>query len=630
MIIKQESFVCTPSPGIIVLESHEDFKELPYKIIHDHDLLLVNDPYKYINEGYHIIPTDDLDSLYLLIEESIENEEYEDILNEDYGLLQVLQEKVGSYYNKDYMYEILRTILSDRTEWSEINREKNKIERYESKIGKAGYNSGRYYLKNGRKELSIPGMVMAIRQEMKKDPSFRNTVIRDINLYTGNTANRNGDKAGMIIGSTMKDVNAIKKTVEMLGVEDAINTKHLTQQYRAFKDKNIRKEGILNLRNPMKNKAKTDKQTEYLANKEQLKNIETNKQNRQEYEKAVNSYDRNKARQIQNQMDHFMKTTPTSPEEEYHVLRTRDSFQNKIKPGVKYLNSKVDNKHLKSKQRLFYNYLKKNIGEPTDGNSNFDVFSPGYSSIKKLEDYRKNKKREIDRNKKGNVPDNEDIMFTLDPKKRKQLIIKKRDNEMDQAGYSQIDKNKAHNLQNILDQIEEEKEEKLEQLRDKYGWKDIHGDPEKTDEFIAAKNKIIDEYKAKIKDPMEKLDEIKSRYKKPKDNNTIPKEAPKPEESPKEQVLTIPEKKKRGFLNLTDKDKSHLKTVGKVAAVGAGVGPAYLLARKIASLKKVQNKYVRKMLLLPPAKRSLMQRAVDKIKVLIQKLAQRLQQIKRR
>lgn len=116
MIIKQDSFVCTHPPGIIVLESHEDFKELLYKIIHDHDLLLVNDPYKYINEGYHIIPTDDLDSLYLLIEESIEDEEYEDILNEDYGLLQVLQEKVGSYYNKDYMYEILRTILSDRTE----------------------------------------------------------------------------------------------------------------------------------------------------------------------------------------------------------------------------------------------------------------------------------------------------------------------------------------------------------------------------------------------------------------------------------------------------------------------------------------------------------------------------------
>lgn len=69
-----------PPPCIITLESHEDFKELPYKIIHDHDLLLVNDPYKYINECYHIIPTDDLDSLYMLIEESIEKEEYEDIL----------------------------------------------------------------------------------------------------------------------------------------------------------------------------------------------------------------------------------------------------------------------------------------------------------------------------------------------------------------------------------------------------------------------------------------------------------------------------------------------------------------------------------------------------------------------
>lgn len=531
MIVRQGPFTCTSSQGIITLESHEDFKELPYKIIHDHDLLLVNDPYKYINEDYHIIPTDGLDSLYMLIEESIEKEEYEDILNEDYGVLQILQEKVGNYYNKDYMYEILRTILSDRTEWSEINREKNKIERHESKIGKAGYNSGRYYLKNGRKELSIPGMVMAIRQEMKKDPSFRRTVIRDINLYTGKTTNGNGDKAKMIIGTTMKDVNSIKKTVEMLGVEDAIDTKYLTQQYRAFKDKNIRKEGILKLRNPMRNKAKTDKQTEYLANKEQLKNIETNKQNRQEYEKAVNTYDRNKARQIQNQMDYFMKTNPTSPEEEYHVLRTRDSFQNKIKPGVEYKNRKMDEKDLQSKRRLFRNYLKKNIGEPTDEDPLFDKFEPGSDSIEKLNSLRKEQQRELDHYKKSQNPDS----------------IKK---------------------------IEDENKES----------KEI--------------------------------------------NTTIPKEeAPKPEEPSKEQTVNKPEEK--GFLNLTDKDKSHLKSIGKVAAVGAGVG-SYLLARKIASLKKVQNKYVRKMLLLPPAKRSLMQRAVDKIKILIQKLAQRLQQMKRR
>ena len=627
MIVRQGPFTCTPSQGIITLESHEDFKELPYKIIHDHDLLLVNDPYKYINEDYHIIPTDDLDSLYMLIEESIEKEEYEDILNEDYGVLQILQEKVGNYYNKDYMYGILRDILSDRTEWSEFNRKNNKIERYESKIGKAGYNSGRYYLKNGRRDLSIPGMIMAIRQEMKKDPSFRNTVIRDINLYTGKTGNGFGDKG--LIGTTMKDINAIKKTIEMLGVEDAIDTKELTQRYRFSKDKNIRREGILKLRNPMRNKAKSDEYVTYLANKEQLKNIKTNKKKLKEYEKIMNNYDRNTARKIQNQMDSWMRTAPTTPEEEYHFARTRQgSFQDKIKPGVEYANQKVENEFLKSKRRLFYNYLRKNIEEPTAREYLFDKFVPGSDSIDKLNSYRQEKLREIEHNKRSKNPDNTDIMFELNSKNRRALIAKKRENEMNEAGYSQTDKNKAHNLQNIIDQLEDDKDKKLDELMDKYSYQDLQ-DPNKNNEYKAARKKILDEYETKRKEPVDKLEEIKSKYNKPKDTNKIPNEAPKEEEQPKEQILTKPEQK-RGFLNLEDKDKSHLKSIGKVAAVGAGVGSAYLLARKIASLKKVQNKYVRKMLLLPPAKRSLMQRAVDKIKVLIQKLAQRLQQMKRR
>ena len=59
-------------------------------------------------------------------------------------------------------------------------------------------------------------------------------------------------------------------------------------------------------------------------------------------------------------------------------------------------------------------------------------------------------------------------------------------------------------------------------------------------------------------------------------------------------------------------------------ALGAGAAGAYAIARKIASLKNIQNKYVRKLLLLPPAKRGKLQRIIDKIKQVIARLGKRL------
>lgn len=58
-------------------------------------------------------------------------------------------------------------------------------------------------------------------------------------------------------------------------------------------------------------------------------------------------------------------------------------------------------------------------------------------------------------------------------------------------------------------------------------------------------------------------------------------------------------------------------------ATGAAVG-AYAIARKIASLKNIQNKYARKLLMLPPAKRGIVQRIIDKIKKMIVKLSQKM------
>ena len=65
-------------------------------------------------------------------------------------------------------------------------------------------------------------------------------------------------------------------------------------------------------------------------------------------------------------------------------------------------------------------------------------------------------------------------------------------------------------------------------------------------------------------------------------------------------------------------------TLRKGLALGAGAVGAYAIARKIASLKNVQNKYARKLLLLPPAKRGKLQRIIDKIKQLISRLGKRV------
>lgn len=51
----------------------------------------------------------------------------------------------------------------------------------------------------------------------------------------------------------------------------------------------------------------------------------------------------------------------------------------------------------------------------------------------------------------------------------------------------------------------------------------------------------------------------------------------------------------------------------------ASAGTAYIAARKLAKLKGLENKYARKLLLLPPNKRSFVQKMLDKIRVLIHK-----------
>lgn len=65
-------------------------------------------------------------------------------------------------------------------------------------------------------------------------------------------------------------------------------------------------------------------------------------------------------------------------------------------------------------------------------------------------------------------------------------------------------------------------------------------------------------------------------------------------------------------------------TLRRGIALGAGAAGVYAIARKIASLKNIQNKYVRKLLLLPPAKRGKLQRIIDKIKQVIARLGKRL------
>lgn len=59
-----------------------------------------------------------------------------------------------------------------------------------------------------------------------------------------------------------------------------------------------------------------------------------------------------------------------------------------------------------------------------------------------------------------------------------------------------------------------------------------------------------------------------------------------------------------------------LKRAGIGTAIGGGT---YLIARKLAKLKGLENKYARKLLLLPPNKRNFVQKMLDKIRALIRK-----------
>lgn len=72
------------------------------------------------------------------------------------------------------------------------------------------------------------------------------------------------------------------------------------------------------------------------------------------------------------------------------------------------------------------------------------------------------------------------------------------------------------------------------------------------------------------------------------------------------------------------KDKTSISRIAKIGGGLAAAGGAYAAARKIASLKNLQNKWARKLLLLPPAKRGMVQRIIDKIKQTIVKLSKRL------
>lgn len=65
-----------------------------------------------------------------------------------------------------------------------------------------------------------------------------------------------------------------------------------------------------------------------------------------------------------------------------------------------------------------------------------------------------------------------------------------------------------------------------------------------------------------------------------------------------------------------NKSFSTTKKIGIGAALGTG---SYLVARKLTKLKGLENRYMRKLLLLPPNKRSFVQKMLDKIRALIRK-----------
>ena len=127
-------------------------------------------------------------------------------------------------------------------------------------------------------------------------------------------------------------------------------------------------------------------------------------------------------------------------------------------------------------------------------------------------------------------------------------------------------------------------------------------------------------------------------YDKPKTedrpNRVIPSSDKKTEEPPKPKTqspsstnnnsnsssATVPPAVKQDL----NKDKTNISRIAKIGGGLAAAGGAYAAARKIASLKNLQNKWARKLLLLPPAKHGMIQRIIDKIKQTIVKLSKRL------
>lgn len=80
------------------------------------------------------------------------------------------------------------------------------------------------------------------------------------------------------------------------------------------------------------------------------------------------------------------------------------------------------------------------------------------------------------------------------------------------------------------------------------------------------------------------------------------------------------ERKRRQQEQKDTKPKNKLLSNTKKIGIGAALGTgSYLAARKLAKLKGLENKYARKLLLLPPNKRNFVQKMLDKIRALIRK-----------
>lgn len=89
----------------------------------------------------------------------------------------------------------------------------------------------------------------------------------------------------------------------------------------------------------------------------------------------------------------------------------------------------------------------------------------------------------------------------------------------------------------------------------------------------------------------------------------------------KEEVMKQWEERKRRRQEQKDtKPKNKSFSTTKKIGIGAAIGgSSYLIARKLAKLKGLENKYARKLLLLPPNKRNFVQKMLDKIRALIHK-----------